>query len=275
MFDVLSKYILDAEINPYNIGETTMFHKMISKIILTKSIILMDRGFGNFAALKHILTHSLDFCVRLKLSGCTFAAEAMANPQNDFICDWIPSKKEQETCKNYGYSIEKIKVRVSKITLKSGEIELLVSSLLDIEKVSLNDINELYSKRWGIEEAYKKLKPVMKLEQFSSKRWEGAYQEFYSYIFMYNITTLIASDAEPIIEKNTKNRKYKYQYNFKTALNLVKNKFIDLFHNQNFDEAIAWIVESVCSSLTAIKPDRIFAKRQVKVVKNRYSPTYK
>lgn len=275
MYDVLSKYILDAEINPYNTGEVTMFHKMIKRTNLTKSIVIMDRGFGHFSAIKHIKSQNLDFCVRLKTSGCTFAKQAMENPKNDFICDWNPSKREQETCNNYGYSIDKISVRVSKIVLKSGEIELLVSSLLEIEKISLNDINELYAQRWGIEEAYKKLKPMMKLEQFSSKRWEGAYQEFYSYIFMYNITILIASESEVIIAKNTENRKYQYQYNFKTAFNLVINKFIDIFQKQDFDTAISWIVESISTSITAIRPNRIFARTQSKGMKHRFAPNYK
>jgi hypothetical protein len=62
----------------------------------------------------------------------------------------------------------------------------------------------------------------------------GAYQEFYSYIFMYNITILIASESEVIIAKNTENRKYQYQYNFKTAFNLVINKFIEIFQKTRF-----------------------------------------
>jgi IS4 transposase len=59
---------------------------------------------------------------------------------------------------------EPIQVRVSKIKLKSGEIEILISSLYQMDIYTLDDMKELYRLRWGIEEGFIKLKPKMKIK---------------------------------------------------------------------------------------------------------------
>lgn len=47
-------------------------------------------------------------------------------------------------------SSTKVKVRMVKVRLKSGEEELLITNLYDKEKFSLSDLKELYFLRWPI-----------------------------------------------------------------------------------------------------------------------------
>ena len=110
--------------------------------------------------------------------------------------------------------INPITVRVTKITLKSGEIELLVSSLLYLSTLTTTQISELYQLRWAVEEGYKNLKPKMKLEQFGCRHYKGIYQEFYAHIFMLNLTSLLGNQVQKQITQITKKRKLTYQYNW-------------------------------------------------------------
>lgn len=107
-----------------------------------------------------------------------------------------------------------------------GEIELLVSSLFDIESVRLTDMAELYGFRWGVEEAFKKLKSKMKLEQFGSRKPDGIFQEFQAHIFMMSIVSMLGKEAQDEITKKFKCRKLKYKYNWQNAFRIIRQQII-------------------------------------------------
>jgi len=64
---------------------------------------------------------------------------------NDMITTWNPSPKEKENSKKNGLECAPIEVRIIKVKLKTGETELLVTSLVDQKKYSIEDINLHYS----------------------------------------------------------------------------------------------------------------------------------
>src|SRR5690606_10652366 len=138
---------------------------------------------------KMILQHR-DFCIRIDKAHSGFAKMVMENPSNDFLTDWIPSDRERNTSLRNGVDKEPIRVRVTKIRLKGGAIEVLVSTLYDMDSYNLSDIGELYHLRWGVEEGFKKLKPKMKLEHFGARKPMGIYQEFEAHLFMMNLVAI-------------------------------------------------------------------------------------
>jgi hypothetical protein len=221
------------------------------------SIILLDRGFGYFSTCEVILSGNSGFCIRLKASQSNFAKKVLLNPLSDFITEWCVSEEERSTCKRNKVDSESFRVRVTKVILKNGETEILVSTLFDTALINEKAIQELYHLRWGVEEGFKKLKPKMKLEQFGCRRYEGIYQEFYSHIFMIE---LIASDAGEEITKKTQERKLKYKYSWQNAFRHLRNKFIDIFHLGEFISSLEYLIEKISGSLIAIKENRMFGR---------------
>lgn len=275
LYDVLSNYALGSCISPFCTGEKALMVDLFNEISLKNSIVILDRGFSSFGFIKILIGNSLDYCVRLKTTPNNFVKCVLTDPRLDFVTEWKPSEAERDTCKMKKVDFAPIHVRVTKITLSSGEIELLVSSLLDVDKFTLNDLNELYNLRWGIEEGFKNLKPKMKLEQFGCKRKEGIYQEFYSHIFMMNLTSLIGMEAQEKIEIKTQNRKYKYKYNWSNAFKFIQNSFIKLFKNDDIEAVIQAIILKMERSIVAIVPNRKFVRQTHSVQKHRPSPMYK
>ncbi len=178
---------------------------------------------------------------------------------------------ERTTTRNQNLDIKPITVRVTKITLKSGEIELLVSSLLDLSAITTAQISALYQLRWAIEEGYKNLKPKMKLEQFGYRHYKGIYQEFYAHIFMLNLTSLLGNQAQKQITQRTKKRKLSYQYNWQNVLKFVRDKFINLIKLTDVQYIIDNILNKINNSITAIKDGRSFERIKHHKRKNRYT----
>src|SRR4029077_16444438 len=104
-----------------------------------------------------------------------------------------------------------IKIRLIKIILSSGEIEVLATSLLDEIIFATNDFSYLYSLRWGVETFFSKVKGRLALENFTGKTVESIYQDFWPTIFISNLETIMTEDiAEKInVDKPTDNKKIK------------------------------------------------------------------
>jgi hypothetical protein len=275
LYDVLNNYVIASNISPFETGEKTIISNLITQTFLDKSIIVLDRHYSNFHILKLLLNNNLSFCVRLKTSKFSFSKQVLEQSEDDFITEWTPSEAERATCKKKQIDSQSIKVRITKIMLPSGEIEVLVTNLFDIEKFSKTDIEDLYKMRWEIEEGYKKLKPKMKLEEFGSKRQEGIYQEFYSHIFMMNITQILCNLSQKKIELKTPKRKIKYKYNWANAFKFIQNEFINLLTNNNIEDILNKLLTQIENSIISIRPNRSFRRTTQSIEKHRYSPMYK
>lgn len=275
LYDVLSGFVLDSIIAPISIGESMLIIPLLKNLKMPNAMILLDRGFGYFSMIKLLLINNLSFCIRLKASQSDFAKKAFLNSSDDFITEWFPSEMERATTRNQNLDINPITVRVTKITLKSGEIELLVSSLLDLSTITTTQISELYQLRWAVEEGYKNLKPKMKLEQFGCRHYKGIYQEFYAHIFMLNLTSLLGNQVQKQITQRTKKRKLTYQYNWQNAFKFVRDQFINLIKTANIQIVIDKILTKINNSITAIKDGRSFERIKHHKRKNRYTQCYK
>jgi len=71
---------------------------------------------------------------------------------------------------------DEVTVRLVKVELENGEIEVLMTSLLNEEKYKLEDFKWLYSRRWGVETYLDRLKNQLEVERFSSEKLTGIEQ---------------------------------------------------------------------------------------------------
>lgn len=275
LYDVLSNFVLKSVITTTSKSEFSIMQTMLTDFASPKSILILDRGFSYFYIYKTFINNELDFCVRQRTSNHDFSKLILSHPSTDFITEWLPSEAERATCKKHNVNSDSIKVRITKIVLPSGEMEVLISNLFDFDLINNEDMKELYNYRWKIEEAFKQLKPKMKLEQFGSRKPEGIFQEFYAHLIMLNLTTLIAMEAEPIIEQKIKSRKIKYKYNRINAYKFIKENFIDLFYHIDIHGVINMLIQKISNSLISIRPNRSFSRERRSKQKPRFTPMYK
>lgn len=275
-YDVLSNFVLKSAISTTKDNEHTLMKEMLIDFASKDSILLLDRGFCYFYIYKTLIDNGFNFCIRQKIDHAQGSSKLIfSNNSSDFITEWMPSEAETATCKKYNVNSDPIKVRITKIILPSGEIEVLISNLFDFDLINKEDMKALYHYRWNIEEAFKQLKPKMKLEQFGSRKPEGIFQEFYAHLIMLNLTTLIAMEAEPIIEQKVLGRKLKYKYNRINAYKFIKETFIDLFYSIDIQNIIDELIQKISNSIISIRPNRSFTREHKFKRKPRFTPMYK
>src|SRR3712207_3963353 len=115
-------------------------------------LILFDRGYPGTKFFSFLKENNVEFLMRTKVN---FSKDIKNAKQPDQIIN-IKNGKEVLT------------VRVVRFLLSSGIEEVLITSLLD-KKYTLEDLKELYFKRWCVEVKYDELKNRLEIENLDRK----------------------------------------------------------------------------------------------------------
>lgn len=260
LYDVLNDIVVESRLSGMWRGEKALLLDCLGSMGQDNGILILDRGFGNFCTLKQLAGHQAQFCVRLSSKSSNFAKMAIEDDRRDFVTFWDPSPKEMENCKKNGLDCGPLPVRVAKVGLRTGETELLVTSLTDTKNYTLQDMSELYNLRWGVEEGFKNLKPKMKIEHFGCKKAEGIMQEFHAHIFCMNMVGLTGMAAQDQIKKRKTHCQWEYKYNWKNAYRFLRAKIIKVLNLEEIGDLFDSLVRKVASSIVAVKPDRTFTR---------------
>ena len=114
-----------------------------------------------------------------------------------------------------------IDLRIVTITLKNGKTETLLTNLPQ-EIMTIDDLEYIYSKRWGIETNYNTLKNRFYIENYSSKKRIGIEQDLYSKFLIFNIFNYLKIKFNKLIKNKKEQLKDYREYQVDQA-NLIRN----------------------------------------------------
>lgn len=108
--------------------------------------------------------------------------------------------------------------RVVRFKITEGSYECIITNL-DREEFPIDDIKDVYHKRWGIETSFRELKYAIGLNALHSKKRKLIQQEIYARVILYNFCQRIVQKIK--IPKKDKT-KYKYQINFTRSFHILR-----------------------------------------------------
>ena len=233
MLDVNSNLMLVTKIVEKDVKETTLAMQHLDdlkkRINIKKFIAIYDRAYKSVELMLHTEQLESKFLIRLPLN--TFSKEIRAIKGNDKIISINLTNKyirgfERENLKKIARQQGRLEIRIVEIRLPNESIQRLATNLSP-EEFSIEDITELYAKRWNIETGFKKLKSQILIERFSGYRRTIIEQDFYSSIFLYNLATAIQWDAQQ--KMRIKKRKPDMEYIYKPCFStIVGNMYVYL-----------------------------------------------
>ncbi len=91
---------------------------------------------------------------------------------------------------------EKIIESFVRVRLSTGEIEVLVTSLLDEKKYLALVFKELYNLRWGVECFFCVIKERVKIDNFTGKTVISVKQDFFATMFITGLESLLTKAAD-------------------------------------------------------------------------------
>ncbi|MCC2667384.1 MAG: putative transposase [Gammaproteobacteria bacterium] len=263
-YDVLNQIAVKSVLGPGLCHEPLLASEMLDEMT-QNDLLVYDRGYASYEFIAQLSRRNLNYLIRCTKS--TFIAGSnmfKENSPTDHIAKIIVPTKHAKRLRKLGLPAE-IKVRFIKTILPSGEVEVLLTSLLAQDKFKEEDFQQLYFFRWGAETFFSKLKSRLSLENFTGKSVEAIKQDFWSTIFISNFETIMVEDINENLNLNLNKEKSKLKkaINKSVSFNTIKNLAFDILSSdENKDE--------VFEKLT-----QIFLVNTQVIRKNRKVPRYK
>lgn len=180
--------------------ELVIMAKQVSDLY-TDSLTLLDRGFPSFALiyLMNNQEQPRHFIMCCKVGFNNEVKRFAQSNKFSEIIDLKPTQNAIATLRSNGFIVTDettITVRMVKVILNSGEIEVLLTNIFDQEFFTPSDFKYLYGLRWGIETTYSKQKNQQQMEQFSGHRVICIQQDYAACLFVANLQSLIEKQCE-------------------------------------------------------------------------------
>lgn len=273
MFDVINKVTLDAIIAPQAIGERTLAAQHFTHL-KASDLVLLDRGYPAFWLFALLLAQQAQFCARMPLGIWNAVDQFVASGLDEQIVTLHPSSKAVAECNARGLSTAPLEVRLVRVELNTGEIEVLATSLLDQEAYPVTIFKELYHQRWPVEEDYQFLKCRIEVENFSGKSVLAIYQDFHAKVFTKNLTAILAHPAQKVVRRESQSKQYTYQVNMTNALSKMKDTVVLLFQRTNILSILKALWQQMVKTIEPIRPGRSYPHEK-RVKPRRFPMTYK
>jgi len=272
-YDLLNGIIIDSQIDEYKISEFMLAINHLDKAG-KKDLIIFDRGYAATWFFIYMNLKNVDYIVRIQRNflqefDSFWSSKKMSEIINLERC----SEKSRKALEILGIKFESFKIRLTKVILENGEVEVLATSLLEEEKYPYSEFKNLYFLRWGIETSYDHLKNNLAIENFTGLSTLSITQDFFANMFIVNLQSIIINDVQDDLNKDKKGAEYEYKINRNLSLGFMKDRVVKILLSKNsnsYEDLKKLFKLEPVPIRKGRKFDRIF-----KLTKRKYSMTKK
>jgi hypothetical protein len=270
LYDVLNHLALNSVLENIKTGERELALKHKSHW-RKNDLIIYDRGYPSYDFKYEHIRAGIDYLIRVPKKQSKIVESFILSKKKTLIVDVFPQKKHVFSGKDYDKTTG-LKVRLVRVELPSGEIEILMTSLLDSQIYPSSMFKELYFLRWGIETFYDQLKNKLRVEYFTGYSITSVQQDFFCAIFISNLQSIIVNDLEKELSIKNKNTKLDYKINTNLSYGFLKNRILELlFKEAPLEEVFNELENLFLQNTIPIRPNRS-NKREVGKYKKRIRP---
>lgn len=226
IYDVLNHIVIDSVLSNLKIAERELAlgHSEHWK---PKDLIIYDRGYPSFDFKYQHTKKGIDYLMRVPVEYSKVVMAFVDSKKTSVIVTISPPDKHNYKDKDYTKSAT-LQVRLVRVELPDGEIEILFTSLLDNQLYPASIFKELYFLRWGVETFYDQLKNKLKLENFTGYSASSVLQDFYCSIFISNLQSVIVNDLQAELDEKSAGKLYKQKVNTNLSYGFLKNRVLEL-----------------------------------------------
>ncbi len=194
LYDLLNNLGLNATLDTKRAEKDFLFEQHAA-CMKEGDVIVLDRLYADSAVLAFWQGHRRDFVIRFPHGRFKQVHAFWASNATDRLVDIEVTGKQRRFVRDRGLP-EVIRIRLVKVELDSGEIEVLGTSLFDQAMYSRADLKQVYGWRWGVETYFDRLKNVFDLERWSGTSIHSIEQDFYGIVFLATLESVLSMPAE-------------------------------------------------------------------------------
>jgi hypothetical protein len=261
VYDPLNGLILDALIAPYQRDERELLVEHLAALE-AGSLLLFDMGYPAFWVFAALQTRKLGWCARVALDTWSVVRNFLAAGRDDAVVTLIPHGEAQAACRSRGLPTTAIPVRLIRVLLPTGEVEILMTSLLDRDDHPAEAFAPLYHLRWAQEENYKCFKCRVEVENWSGKSSLAIRQDFHAKVFTLNLTAVLTRTAQQQVDEQHGGDSHPKQVNLTHALCAMKGTLVRLLTRSDPLELLRALIDVIARTIEPVRPRRLFPRRK-------------
>ena len=186
--------VIDAAFGPYSgkqTGEMALFRQLLDSF-QPDDIAVFDRYYGSYMTLATLMARGVDACARLHQNRPRDFRRGKRLGKEDRLVTWErPKRPKWMDEATYETIPETLTVRMIRFHIVEPGCRTksitIVTTLVDADKYSKEDIAELYGFRWNVEVDILHIKQTLNLDHLRCKTPEMVRKEFWTTLLGYNL----------------------------------------------------------------------------------------
>lgn len=261
-YDVLNEVALEARLVASTVAETELAHQHLAGV-QPDDVVLNDRGFTGYRWLVAVRAAGAHFVSRCSRGSFAAVQRLFARNQAGVsVAATLRAPPEvRGECRAQGWPLE-LTVRLVTVRLKSGELEVLVTSLLEAGTYPTEALAKVYWQRWGHETYYGRLKGRLDLEHCSGQTVEAVEQDFHATVLLSNVESVVIGPAQAQLAERTAGRRQPAQVNRAVSVHALKYRLIELLSRRvPTERVLAELTTWFQANPVSLRPERQVRRR--------------
>jgi len=265
--DVFNRFLVDIDIDHYlanEIDAAKLHIGALKEVVGEQPVIIMfDRGYLSIEFMEFLEKAGIKYLMRLPKGSYKAEIAGMETPDEEVELFYTKSRLNYLKQKSPQLLEELLQrqsasVRIVKAILENGE---QIAFITNLREGTTEDIQQLYRKRWSIEEKYHTLKNKLRFESVTGKASIYVAQDFWAQTLVFNMIQDLITGAEYRAAMRTKEKRLKYEVriNENIAIGLFKEQFIQLMLEEDDKQK-----DQMFKNLTADMEQNILPIRKLK-----------
>jgi len=265
LFATASKLMIKTVVGRFDDAERALLAQLLPHLA-SDDLLIMDRGFPSVWLFTLLQQRGLPFLARMDGNQWPAVERFLRSGLSETVVTLPVSANARRQAQTAGMTLidKTLTLRLIKVVLSTGHIEVLATSLTDANAYPAQAFGELYHARWNIEEAFKVLKHRLYLEQFTGELPESIRQDVHAKIFTANLAEALAREAYDSLPDE---KAAHYYPNVAYILNSLKTRLFGWLSQRVSDDQVLALIELYAKTLERKRPDRKASRP-----KNRLSP---
>lgn len=232
LYDVLNDIGLAAGMERKRNEAEFLFERYLPQTV-AGDVVVMDRGYAQYLVMAFWLKNGRDFVIRFPRGGFQQVVKFWDSAAAEQVVELRVPRRQRPRARQLGV-VETVRVRLVKVELDNGEVEVLGTSLLDAAQYPRAELKQVYGWRWGVETYFDRIKNIFEVERFSGRSVQSIEQDFYGVIFLATLETVLSAEAEAELAQTSAARECQYppQVNHSVSYAALVDYLIDLLMNQ-------------------------------------------
>jgi hypothetical protein len=188
-----------AEYTGKETGESALLRKMFSAFN-PGDIAVFDRNCCSYMMLALFGQHCVHVCTRIHACRIVDFRKGKRLGKNDCLVTWQRPRRPQWMSKEmYATIPETTELRMIRYSLvgkgRRSKIITVVTTLVDVEEYSAEEIAQLYGYRWNVELDIRHIKQTLNIDHFRCKSPEMVEREFWVTLLGYNLVRKVICES--------------------------------------------------------------------------------